>query len=228
MNLLNFSPFRRDVLKVIAFLAMFIDHLNFSAGFNSPWLYLAGRVAFPLFVLVWAQNISGRPFNQAAANRLWLWAFLSWFPYWLAGFPWYEGNILFLFAVVYQAFVLTSYPSVFHRVSGVLPVAAWLPFSGSSYGICGVFFVCYTVFFYTRKESVLRVVCLIASVVFLFLANIGAGVAVSLTGVVLTVAVVLLVACVPLCGGRFIPRNFLLRAYPLHLLLLGVVRSVVQ
>ncbi|HBC1013349.1 TPA: hypothetical protein IGZ65_005114 [Escherichia coli] len=42
-----------------------------------------------------------------------------------------------------------------------------------------------------------------------------------------TVAAVLLVACVPSCGGRFIPRNFLLRAYPLHLLLLGVVRSVV-
>ncbi len=228
MNLLNFSPFRRDVLKVIAFVAMFTDHFNFSAGINSPWLYLAGRLAFPLFVLVWAQNISARPFNQASASRLWLWAVLSWFPYWLAGFPWYEGNILFLFAVIYQAFVFTSYPSVFPRVSGILFVAAWLPFSGSSYGICGVLFVCCTVFFYTRKESVLRAECLTASVVFLFLANIEAGVVVSLTGVVLTVAVVMLVACVPLRGDRFIPRNFLLRAYPLHLLLLGVMRLAMK
>ncbi|WP_349496976.1 TraX family protein [Escherichia coli] len=40
-------------------------------------------------------RISGSP----AINRLWGWAVIAQFSYYLAGFPWYEGNILFAFAV---------------------------------------------------------------------------------------------------------------------------------
>ncbi len=43
---LSFSPLQRDVIKVIAFLAMVADHIATAIGVGSPWFNLVGRCAF--------------------------------------------------------------------------------------------------------------------------------------------------------------------------------------
>ncbi|WP_247185392.1 TraX family protein, partial [Escherichia coli] len=61
---------------------------------KQEWMFLAGRGAFPLFALVWGLNLSRHAhIRQPAINRLWGWGIIAQFAYYLAGFPWYEGNI---------------------------------------------------------------------------------------------------------------------------------------
>ncbi|HAL9175968.1 TPA: conjugal transfer protein, partial [Escherichia coli] len=41
---------------------------------------------------VWGLNLSRHAhIRQSAVNRLWGWAVIAQFSYYLAGFPWYEG-----------------------------------------------------------------------------------------------------------------------------------------
>lgn len=80
--------------------AQVLDHANRILHLDQTWMFLAGRGAFPLFALVWGLNLSRHAhIRQSAINRLWGWGIIAQFAYYLAGFPWYEGNILFAFAV---------------------------------------------------------------------------------------------------------------------------------
>lgn len=104
-NLLRaFTPFQTDVLKTLALAAMLADHVNTVLLHGShSLLYAAGRMAFPLFTLVWAANLPAAGTKlQRQAMRLWLWAFITQPVFWLAfmgnGQSWLALNILFLFA----------------------------------------------------------------------------------------------------------------------------------
>lgn len=88
-------------------MAMLLDHFN-TLFLNPvrPELYAVGRMAFPLFCLVWAINVLRKPENlQQSANRLWMWS-ISTQPIFTLAFqhqnPWYALNILFVFAVATQ------------------------------------------------------------------------------------------------------------------------------
>lgn len=94
------------MLKLIALMAMCLDHLNTVLGWRSVELWMIGRMAFPLFALVWGYNLARRPVSQASLNRLWLWAILAQPAYWWAlkgqGGTFFDLNILFAFAVAGQ------------------------------------------------------------------------------------------------------------------------------
>lgn len=131
-----------DVLKLVAFAAMALDHLNTASGLNDTLLQAVGRLAFPLFALVWGRNIVHRPVTQAGLNRLWLMALLAQPGFWLAfrdtGVEWWQVNILFTFAVMGQAMRFMQAPS--HRTAffSLLALSLYIPVSGASYELRGL------------------------------------------------------------------------------------------
>ncbi|WP_325938995.1 TraX family protein [Kluyvera cryocrescens] len=61
LNILQLSPRSLDTIKLVAFLAMLLDHFNtLFLSPARPEMYAIGRMAFPLFCLVWAINIGAR------------------------------------------------------------------------------------------------------------------------------------------------------------------------
>ncbi len=111
-SLLVWSPGQRDIIKTVALVLMVLDHANRILHLDQTWMFLAGRGAFPLFALVWGLNLSRHAhIRQSAINRLWGWGIIAQFAYYLAGFPWYEGNILFAFAVAAQVLTWCETPS---------------------------------------------------------------------------------------------------------------------
>lgn len=92
-SFLVWSPGQRDIIKTVALVLMVLDHINLIFQLKQEWMFLAGRGAFPLFALVWGLNLSRHAhIRQPAINRLWGWGIIAQFAYYLAGFPWYEGN----------------------------------------------------------------------------------------------------------------------------------------
>ena len=119
------APLQRDVIKIIAFLAMVADHVATATGVGSPWLNLVGRCAFLLFALVCGCNLMGKTPRQSTLNRLWLMALLAQPAFWLAfrgaGNQWWQLNILFCFALVLQLWRFVQNPgAVKGFLSGVL------------------------------------------------------------------------------------------------------------
>ncbi|EFQ4677436.1 type-F conjugative transfer system pilin acetylase TraX, partial [Salmonella enterica] len=61
---LNMSALQRDVIRMVAFLAMVGDHLATAFQLDMPLLNMAGRCAFPLFALVSGCNLAGKVIRQ--------------------------------------------------------------------------------------------------------------------------------------------------------------------
>ena len=138
-SFLVWSPGQRDIIKTVALVLMVLDHINLIFQLKQEWMFLAGRGAFPLFALVWGLNLSRHAhIRQVAINRLWGWAVIAQFAYYLAGFPWYEGNILFAFAVAAQVLTWYETRSGWRTAAAILLMALWGPLSGTSYGIAGL------------------------------------------------------------------------------------------
>ncbi|WHG71776.1 type-F conjugative transfer system pilin acetylase TraX (plasmid) [Escherichia coli] len=135
-------PLQRDIIKIVAFLAMAGDHIATAFHVGTPWLNLTGRCAFPLFALMAGCNLAGRQIRQTAVNRLWLMAVLAQPVFWLAfrgtGNQWWELNILFCFAVVMQAVCFWQRPDVIKGAITGTMLALYLPFSTASYGWQGL------------------------------------------------------------------------------------------
>ncbi|HIG0232573.1 TPA: type-F conjugative transfer system pilin acetylase TraX, partial [Escherichia coli] len=147
--------------------------------------------AFPLFALVWGLNLSRHAhIRQSAINRLWGWAVIAQFAYYVAGFPWYEGNILFAFAVAAQMLTWCETRSWWRLVGTILLLAAWLPLSGTSYGIAGLLMLAVSHRLYREKDRTERlalVACLLAVIPALNLATSDAAAVAGLVMTVLTV-----------------------------------------
>ena len=101
-SLLVWSPGQRDIIKTVALVLMVLDHANRILHLDQSWMFLVGRGAFPLLPWCGAESVPSYAYPAGAINRLWGWAVIAQFAYYLAGFPWYEGNILFAFAVAAQ------------------------------------------------------------------------------------------------------------------------------
>ncbi|EPT6930324.1 TraX family protein [Cronobacter turicensis] len=137
------NPGAVDLVKLLAMLAMLLDHFN--TLFLSPLrpeLYALGRAAFPLFSLIWAINVNRKPERlQFQANRLWLWAVATQ-PIFILAFhqrdPWYALNILSVFAGATQLLAWHRQYGTRGSIAGtvLLVVLAW-PLTPASYGLQG-------------------------------------------------------------------------------------------
>ena len=174
-SFLVWSPGQRDIIKTVALVLMVLDHINLIFQLKQEWMFLAGRGAFPLFALVWGLNLSRHAhIRQPAINRLWGWGIIAQFAYYLAGFPWYEGNILFAFAVAAQVLTWCETRSGWRTAAAILLMALWGPLSGTSYGIAGLLMLAVSHRLYRaedRAERLALVACLLAVIPALNLAT---------------------------------------------------------
>ncbi len=173
---------------------------------------------------MWGLNLSRHAhIRQPAINRLWGWAVFSQFWYYVAGFPWYEGNILFAFAVAAQVLTWCETRSLWRSVGAMLLLAVWLPLSGTSYSIAGLLMLAVSHRLYRaedRTERLALVACLLAVIPALNLASSDAA---AVAGLVMTVLTVGLVSCAGKSLPRFWPGDFFTTFYASHLAVLGVL-----
>ncbi|ENG0812575.1 TPA: type-F conjugative transfer system pilin acetylase TraX, partial [Escherichia coli] len=145
------------------------------------------------------------------------------FAYYLAGFPWYEGNILFAFAVAAQVLTWCETRSGWRTAAAILLMALWGPLSGTSYGIAGLLMLAVSYRLYRaedRAERLALLACLLAVIPALNLASSDAA---AVAGLVMTVLTVGLVSCAGKSLPRFWPGDFFPVFYACHLAVLGVL-----
>ncbi|HAN8092275.1 TPA: type-F conjugative transfer system pilin acetylase TraX, partial [Escherichia coli] len=150
-------------------------------------------------------------------------AVIAQFAYYLAGFPWYEGNILFAFAVAAQVLTWCETRTWWRSAETMLLLAMWLPFSGTSYGIAGLLMLAVSHRLYRaedRMERLALVACLLAVIPALNLATSDAA---AVAGLVMTVLTVGLVSCTGKSLPRFWYGDFFPTFYACHLTVLGVL-----
>ncbi|EDQ2394169.1 type-F conjugative transfer system pilin acetylase TraX [Salmonella enterica subsp. enterica] len=224
LRLLAWSPGQRDIIKTVAMLLMVLDHVNRILHLNQEWLFLAGRGAFPLFALVWGLNLSRHThIRQSAVNRLWGWAVIAQSGYFLAGFPWYEGNILFAFTVAAQVLKWCEQRSPFCTVAALLLLTAWIPLSGTSYGIAGLLLlvICYRL--YRAADTEERLALAASLVVAVPALNLVTSDAAAVAGLLMTGLTVWLVSLTGKSLPRFWPADFFPVFYTCHLAALGIL-----
>lgn len=133
-------------MKCVALIAMLIDHMNdILLSPSSLLLYAVGRMAMPLFALIFAFNMAKQPGRaQELAKRQWKWAIITQ-PFFAFAFyghqPWYALNILFVFAVCSQlvAWVYPRTQDCWIKSILLIAIFAW-PLSLASYGLVGIVF----------------------------------------------------------------------------------------
>lgn len=223
-SILPLSPLARDWLKVIAFMAMVIDHATIAFNWQPYWLHLVGRLAMPLFALVWGCNLATHSVKQASLNRLWIWALVAQPFYWLALHPgnpaWYQLNILFLFAVSGQLLLAWEKQTLQTVCLAVSVIAAYVPLSAFSYGMRGLLLMAVSVMLY-RASSRWQMLALLLWLSGAFLLNLPNGFPMALASL-----------CGPvICAGlltHYLPENSrrlsvtrgFASAYALHLAVL--------
>ena len=235
---LDLSPAAADWLKVVALLAMLVDHTNtLLLPHLQPELYALGRTAFPLFVLIWAHNVLHNPHRlQTRANRMWLWAIGTQpvFSFAFAGHdPWYALNILFVFAVATQLLAWYHRFRIRGLAAGLVlsGLMVW-PLSFASYGLSGLVLALSLATFLHSPLGRLSEVAALMALVSLLVIN--------TQHVTQAPAVVVMLSILPTCllpaaavglvrtltdghERRFMPAMFFYMAYAGHLFILGLM-----
>ncbi|MGG7955195.1 type-F conjugative transfer system pilin acetylase TraX [Klebsiella aerogenes] len=229
-TVLNFSVLQRDVIRMIAFMAMVGDHIATAFQLDMPLLNMAGRCAFPLFALVSGCNMAGKTLRQHSLNRLWLMALLAQPGYWLAlreaGLMWWQLNILFAFAVVMQVARFLQAASVFNGVAAFSALVGYLPLSSASYGIPGLLMLAGALLIWQVRDSLWPALFAVW-LLLVALLNARHGDVMMLSGVILTLAVLFCVhGLVPASGRRLQAGWWFALAYALHLLCIGFLVSI--
>ncbi|MFS9421549.1 type-F conjugative transfer system pilin acetylase TraX [Citrobacter sp. C411] len=227
---LNLSALQRDVIRMVAFVAMVGDHIVTAFQAGLPLLNMAGRCAFPLFALVSGCNLAGKTIRQRSLNRLWLMAILAQPGYWLgfrdAGLVWWQLNILFTFAVVMQMARFMQTTTVLSGVAAFAAMVGYLPLSSASYGIPGLLMLAGALLVWQVRNT-LRPALFAIWLLLVALLNARHGDVMMLSGVFLTLAVLFCVrSVVPASGGRLQAGRLFAPGYVIHLLCTGVLVSV--
>ena len=230
------SPFSMDVLKCVALVAMLIDHMNdILLSPSSLLLYAVGRMAMPLFALIFAFNMAKQPARaQELAKRQWKWAIITQ-PFFAFAFyghqPWYALNILFVFAVCSQLIAWVHSQTKYCWIKSILLIAIFVwPLSLASYGLAGIAFVLISVLMLTSLTPG-RVVLLLWV---LSLISLNAYSLMTAPIIEVVVFAIIPTLCLPLfmltltdsakaAGKRFLPRQTFYWLYCGHLFLLGLV-----
>ncbi|OAT36016.1 TrbP family protein [Hafnia paralvei ATCC 29927] len=225
---LSWTSGQLDVIKTVAMLLMVIDHVNRIFALDHLWMMWLGRGAFPLFGVVWAYNLMRHPtLRQASLNHLWVWALFAQLGYALAGFPWWQGNILFAFAVAGQAIRWCEMKSRLSVSLGLLLVALWLPFAQTSYGVAGIMMLASARYLFAATSSAERAACFILWCSMVLMLNIEVSPVAAMAGLVLSAVVLALARLISAGVPRFWPRDFFVLFYVGHLVLLSVLAGVI-
>ncbi|ELH9297317.1 type-F conjugative transfer system pilin acetylase TraX [Salmonella enterica] len=227
---LNLSALQRDVIRMVAFVAMVGDHIASAFQADLPLLNMAGRCAFPLFALVSGCNLAGKTIRQRSLNRLWLMAILAQPGYWLAfrdaGLIWWQLNILFTFAVVMQMARFLQTTTVLSGVAAFTALVGYLPLSSASYGIPGLLMLAGALLVWKVRDT-LRPALFAVWLLLVALLNVRHGDVMMLSGVILTLAVLFCVHwLVPAFGRRLQVGRLFASAYALHLLVIALLVSL--
>lgn len=233
------SPGAVDMVKLLALFAMMVDHANtlFLAP-SWPALFAFGRMAFPLFALIWALNINRQPERlQARANRLWIWSLITQPVFWLAFrdiYSWYALNILFVFAGVTQLLAWAWRYQEWGVAAGTLLLCllVW-PLNFASYGPQGIMLTLSLATLFSPQLGQWRAWSLALAGAALLMLNGMYRIAEQpldtltyyvLPTVLFPVAGLYLAARLkPDDSPRFMPRQFFYYAYAGHLLVYGVI-----
>ena len=225
---LIWTPGQLDIIKTVAMLLMVIDHVNRIFALDHLWMMWLGRGAFPLFGVVWAYNLMRHPtLRQASLNHLWVWALFAQLGYALAGFPWWQGNILFAFAVAGQAIRWCEMKSRLSVSLGVLLVVLWLPFAQSSYGLAGIMMLASARYLYAATSSAELAACFLLWCSMVLMLNIEVSPIAAIAGLILSGVVLALARLIRAGVQRFWPRDFFVLFYVGHLVLLSVLAGVI-
>ncbi|WP_446029144.1 TraX family protein [Lelliottia amnigena] len=235
----SLSPAALDMIKVLALIAMLIDHINtLLLTPSEPLMYALGRMAFPLFTLIWAMNVQRTPERlQVRANRLWMWAAVTQPVFSLAFVghqPWWALNILFVFAGVTQLLALRYRFGAKGMAAGVLLLAilTW-PLSPASYGLAGLTLACGMVMVTGRQPPVVRragtALCILSLVCLNGISHLLSLPEDTLLLATLPTLIFPLAAIsmsnwlFPAGHRRFMPRHFFYMAYTGHLFIIAVI-----
>ncbi|EOM7064176.1 type-F conjugative transfer system pilin acetylase TraX [Escherichia coli] len=227
---LNFSALQRDVIRMVAFVAMVGDHIATAFQLAMPFLNMAGRCAFPLFALVSGCNMAGKTLRQHSLNRLWLMALLAQPGYWLAfreaGLMWWQLNILFTFAVVMQVALFLQSATARNGVAAFTALVGYIPLSTASYGIPGLLMLAGALLVWEVRDT-LRPALFAIWLLLVALLNAPHGDVMMLSGEMLTLTVLFCVrGMVSASGQRLQAGRWFAPAYALHLLCIGFIVSV--
>lgn len=227
---LNFSALQRDVIRMVAFVAMVGDHIATAFQLDMPLLNMVGRCAFPLFVLVCGCNMAGKTLRQHSLNRLWLMALLAQPGYWLAfrdvGLSWWQLNILFTFAVVMQVALFLQSATARDGVAAFTALMGYIPFSSASYGIPGLLMLAGALLVWQVRDT-LRPALFAVWLLLVALLNARHGDVMIFSGVILTLTVLFCVhGLVPASGRRLQAGRWFAPAYAIHLFFIGFLVRV--
>lgn len=227
---LNFSALQRDVIRMVAFVAMVGDHIATAFQLDMPLLNMVGRCAFPLFALVCGCNMAGKTLRQHSLNRLWLMALLAQPGYWLAfreaGLMWWQLNILFTFAVVMQVALFLQSANACNGVAAFTALTGYIPFSSASYGIPGLLMLAGALLVWQVRDT-LRPALFAVWLLLVALLNARHGDVMRLSGVLLTLAVLFCVYGLITTSGRRLRAGYWFGpAYVIHLLFIGFLVRV--
>ena len=227
---LNFSALQRDVIRMVAFVAMVGDHIATAFQLDMPLLNMVGRCAFPLFVLVCGCNMAGKTLRQHSLNRLWLMALLAQPGYWLAfrdvGLAWWQLNILFTFAVVMQVALFLQSATARNGVAAFTALMGYIPFSSASYGIPGLLMLAGALLVWQVRDT-LRPALFAVWLLLVALLNAQHGDVMMFSGVILTLTVLFCVhGLVPASGRRLQAGRWFAPAYAIHLFFIGFLVRV--
>lgn len=225
---LSWTSGQLDVIKTVAMLLMVIDHVNRIFALDHRWMMWLGRGAFPLFGVVWAYNLMRHPtLRQASLNHLWVWALFAQLGYALAGFPWWQGNILFAFAVAGQAIRWCEMKSRLSVSLGLLLVALWFPFAQTSYGLAGIMMLVSARYLFAATSSAERAACFLLWCSMVLMLNIEVSPIAAIAGLILSGVALVSVRAISAGVQRFWPRDFFVLFYVGHLVLLSLLAEVV-
>ena len=140
---------RIDAIKMIALVCMIGDHVNTILFHREiAWLYLLGRVAFPLFAIVYGFNLgTDRSRLKKSAKRAFLYGAICQPIYWLAFAgqefaPWYGLNIIFSFGAAGLVLLLWQSNTAASKVGAAAVLAAFsVLLAPGSYGLAGLVFI---------------------------------------------------------------------------------------
>lgn len=220
----SWTPGQIDVIKTVALLLMVFDHTNRIFHLDCTGLMLAGRGAFPLFGLAWACNVCRYPIiRQVSLNHLWVWALLAQLPYAVAGFPWWQGNILFAFAVTGQAVRLFDLGKRLTISLAVIPIAVWMPFSLTSYGLAGVFMLVSSRYFFCATSATERLGYAVLWGLMVLMLNADVSPVAAVAGLIVCGMTLSLVNHIKGKFRRLWPKDFFVLFYVGHLAISGVL-----